>query len=225
MKFLFSDYALGAGVATELVNTSALVRRSTGEMLVDPAALDRFLVEYEVPVDAAATGRRATEQDLEEVLALRGELRALLESDSEDQVVAGANALVRRASVGPSLERDADGRWQWYVTTDPQAPLAQQLAAVIGTGLLGVLRTLRHDRIRHCASPVCDGMFVDTSKAGRRRYCMPELCGNRLNVAKHRARRLSTPEPNGTAQASGTGRRAAGTAGTQDGPDAQDLRG
>ncbi|AIA08043.1 hypothetical protein DC74_7625 [Streptomyces noursei] len=225
MKFLFSDYALGAGVATDLVNTSALVRRSTGEMLVDPAALDRFLVEYEVPVDLADAGHRATEQDVEDVLELRRELRALLESDSEDQVVAGANALLRRASVGPSLERDADGHWQWYVTTDPQAPLAQQLAALIGTGLLGVLRTLRHERIRHCASPVCDGMFVDTSKAGRRRYCMPELCGNRLNVAKHRARRQSTPEPNGTTEGGGTGRGAAGTAGSRDTPDVPDLKG
>ncbi|MER7394103.1 CGNR zinc finger domain-containing protein [Streptomyces sp. NPDC000151] len=204
MKIPFSDYALGAGVATDLVNTSALVRRSTGEMLVDPAALGRFLSEYEVPVDTAPPGRRPTEKDLEQVLALRQELRALLESDSEDRVAEGANALVRRAGMGPSLERDADGRWQWYLTTGPDASLAEELAAMIGTGLLGVLRALNHDRIRHCASPVCDGMFVDTSKAGRRRYCMPDLCGNRLNVAKHRARRLAAAGDSG--EVSGTGR-------------------
>ncbi|WP_333908532.1 CGNR zinc finger domain-containing protein [Solicola gregarius] len=38
-----------------------------------------------------------------------------------------------------------------------------------------------------CQSPTCDGMFVDTSRAGRRRYCMPELCGNRANVVNVRA--------------------------------------
>ncbi|MFI0465948.1 CGNR zinc finger domain-containing protein [Saccharopolyspora sp. 5N102] len=59
----------------------------------------------------------------------------------------------------------------------------------MGTGLLGALRALGHDRFRDCASPGCNGVFVDTSRAGRRRYCMPELCGNRLNVANHRARR------------------------------------
>lgn len=32
-------------------------------------------------------------------------------------------------------------------------------------------------------------MFVDTSRAGPRRYCTPDPCGNRLNVANHRARR------------------------------------
>ncbi|MFI8994934.1 CGNR zinc finger domain-containing protein [Streptomyces sp. NPDC053542] len=194
MKLPLSDYALGAGVATDLVNTSALVRRSTGEVLVDPAALGRFLDEHRIPVDAAdaaAPGSRPSEADLEQVLALRREVRALLEFDSEDRLAEGANALVSRAGTGPLLARDPDGHWQWYVTTGPRTPLADELAALIGTGLLGVVRTLSHDRVRHCASPVCDGMFVDTSKAGRRRYCMPDLCGNRLNVARHRARRLA----------------------------------
>ncbi|MFH8570327.1 CGNR zinc finger domain-containing protein [Streptomyces sp. NPDC017993] len=226
MKIPFSDYALGAGVATDLVNTSALVRRSTGEMLVDPTALDRFLSEYEIPVDTATPGRRLTEEDLEQVLALRKELRELLESDSEDQVAEGANALVRRSGVGTSLERDTEGLWQWYVSTTPEASLAEELAAMVGTGLLGVLRTLNHDRIRHCASPVCDGMFVDTSKAGRRRYCMPDLCGNRLNVAKHRARRLAASGSDGTAEGGGTGQGAGRrtTAGPADPPDAAGLR-
>ncbi|WP_030248986.1 CGNR zinc finger domain-containing protein [Streptomyces violens] len=191
MKLPFSDYSIGAGIATDLVNTSALVRRSTGEVLVDPAALGRFLGEHRIPVEAAAAGSHPSEADLEQVLALRRELRALLESDSADQLAEGANALVRKAGVGPLLARDTDGHWQWYVSTGPRTPLADELAALIGTGLLGVLRTLSHDRVRHCASPECDGMFVDTSKAGRRRYCMPDLCGNRLNVARHRARRLA----------------------------------
>ncbi|WP_407548614.1 CGNR zinc finger domain-containing protein [Streptomyces sp. Pv4-95] len=236
MKIPFSDYALGAGVATDLVNTSALVRRSTGEMLVDPTALDRFLSEFEIPVDTAAPGRRLTPEDLDQVLALRDELRELLESDSEDRVAEGANALVRRSGLGTSLERDPEGLWQWYVSTTAGASLAQELAAMIGTGLLGVLRTLNHDRIRHCASPVCDGMFVDTSKAGRRRYCMPDLCGNRLNVAKHRARRLAASDSAsgsgsgsgsaGTAEGGGTGRAAGrrATSGPADPPDAADLR-
>ncbi|MFD7668374.1 CGNR zinc finger domain-containing protein [Streptomyces sp. NPDC059788] len=189
MKFLFSDYALGAAVATDLVNTSAQVRRSTGETLRDPEGLGRFLDEHGIPADAAGCVRRPTEEDLKQVLALRRELRELLESGSEEEFADGANALLRREAVEPSLERDPDGRWQWYAGTGQRASLSGELAALIGIGLLGVLRTLSHDRVRHCASPACDGMFVDTSKAGRRRYCMPAVCGNRLNVAAHRARR------------------------------------
>ncbi|WP_026360820.1 CGNR zinc finger domain-containing protein [Amycolatopsis nigrescens] len=181
MKILFTDYALGAGVATDLVNTAPVVR-GAGEALPDAVALERFLAEHEL-------GVTATGADLGQVHALRQEVRAVLEARTEDQAVESATALVTRAGLGPVLHRDAADRWQWYVETSPDASLAGELAVLIGTGLLGVVRTLSHDRFRHCASPVCDGMFVDTSRAGRRRYCMPDLCGNRLNVANHRARR------------------------------------
>lgn len=191
MKVPFSDYTLGAGVATDLVNTSALVRRSTGEMLVNPAALARFLSGLGLET---LRHTEPTAGDLDQVLELRNGVRCLLEADTVDDVVTGANALVGQAATGPVLERDDTGRWQWYVTTASDASLAAELAVVIGLGLLGVLRTLKHDRIRHCASPVCDGMFIDTSKAGRRRYCMPDVCGNRINVANYRARHLAAED-------------------------------
>ncbi|TDE42582.1 zf-CGNR multi-domain protein [Nonomuraea mesophila] len=170
-------------MATDLVNTSPEVR-SAGEMLPDPAALARFLADH----DLHSGGRTPSHDDLGQVLALRQEVRAILESTDEDHVAEQAGALVGRAGIGPGLHRDADGRWQWHVVTAPEVSLADELAVLIGVGLLAVLRTLSHDRFRHCASPVCNGMFVDTSRAGRRRYCMPDLCGNRLNVANHRAR-------------------------------------
>jgi predicted RNA-binding Zn ribbon-like protein len=63
---------------------------------------------------------------------------------------------------------------------------------LIGYSLLGTLRTLGYERFRSCASPTCNGVFVDTSRGGRRRYCMPALCGNRINVANHRRRQRRT---------------------------------
>ncbi|WP_433855424.1 CGNR zinc finger domain-containing protein [Streptomyces kronopolitis] len=189
MKFPFSDYAFGAGLSTDLVNTAPVVRRSTGEVLVGPASLGQFLAEREVYPDALAHVSGPSEGDLEEVRTLRQEVRTLLEVSAEDDLVGGATAMVMRAGVGPVLHRDDEGRWQWFVSTVPGVPLAYELAVVMGTGLLGALRTLSHDRFRHCSSPECDGMFVDTSRAGRRRYCMPEVCGNRQNVANFRARR------------------------------------
>ncbi|CAM5455387.1 hypothetical protein GCM10010329_33480 [Streptomyces spiroverticillatus] len=188
MKILFSHYAPGAGVATDLVNTSATVRTDIGEVLGGPDALTTFLAEREVRLDALPPGTAPTEDDLAEVLTLRQETRALLAAEDEDEVVEGANLLAARATSGLSLLRDADGRLQWYVTTAPGASVADELAALIGTGLLGVLRTLGHDRFRPCQSPTCTGLLVDTSKAGRRCYCIPNVCGNRLHVAKHRAR-------------------------------------
>lgn len=187
MKIPFNNYQWGAGVATDLVNTAPAVR-SAGEALPTPDALARFLAEHDLHPTALASGSRPTGTDLDGVRALRQEIRAILETPVEDQVVDGATALVTRAGLGPALYRDDRGDWQWYVTTSPRASLADELAVLTGTGLLGALQTLGYDRFRHCASPGCEGVFVDTSRAGRRRYCTPELCGNRVNVANHRAR-------------------------------------
>lgn len=192
MKFNFSDYALGARVATDLVNTSPAVR-SAGEALADPAALSSFIEAHDLRPDALIGGRRQpAQEDLEQVRVLRQQVRAILESASEQVVVDAATALVARASTGPSLFRDDEGHWQWFVTVRPDASLANELAALVGIGLLGALRALSHDRFRRCTAEGCQGMFVDTSKAGKRRYCMPEVCGNRRNVASYRARRAAS---------------------------------
>ncbi|MFI0356379.1 CGNR zinc finger domain-containing protein [Actinomadura sp. 9N407] len=178
-------------MATELVNTSPTVRAATGEALPDPDALALFLAGHGIRLDAMAHGRPLTGEDLFDVQLLRREVRGVVETETEDQAVAGATVLLGRAALGPVLHRDSGGRWQWYVPTAAGAPLAEELAAFIGTGLLGAVRALGHERFRPCAAPDCRGVFVDTSKAGRRRYCMPDLCGNRVNVANHRARRRS----------------------------------
>ncbi|GHE92714.1 hypothetical protein GCM10017786_26730 [Amycolatopsis deserti] len=44
------------------------------------------------------------------------------------------------------------------------------------------IRTLGGDsrsRVRVCARPECRGLFVDTSRAGQRRWCSMNYCGNR----------------------------------------------
>jgi predicted RNA-binding Zn ribbon-like protein len=42
-------------------------------------------------------------------------------------------------------------------------------------------------RIRVCAAENCGLLLVDTSRAGRRRWCSMELCGNRAKIRTHRA--------------------------------------
>jgi predicted RNA-binding Zn ribbon-like protein len=188
MQVSLSDYAWGAGVATDLVNTSATVMVGTGEALPDRDALQRFLAAHALDAEALAGPGGPTADDLDQVHALRAAVRDVLEAETEDDAVAGATALVRRAGRGPALHRDVDGTWQWCAVSEGGATLADELALLVGTGLLGVLRTLDHDRFRSCASPTCSGVFVDTSRAGRRRYCMPDRCGNRVNVANFRSR-------------------------------------
>jgi predicted RNA-binding Zn ribbon-like protein len=188
MQVSLNHYVWDAVVATDLVNTSPTVMVSTGEALPDRDALQRFLVDHAIDAAAQARAGGPTDDDLDAVHALRDVVRDVLEAETEDVVVAGATALVRRAGGGPELHRDAQGTWQWCAVSEAGATLADELALLVGTGLLGVLRTLDHTRFRSCASPTCSGAFVDTSRSGRRRYCMPDLCGNRVNVANFRSR-------------------------------------
>ncbi|GAA0940650.1 CGNR zinc finger domain-containing protein [Pseudonocardia zijingensis] len=178
MQILLEDYRVGAAVATDLVNSAPEVM-SGRDTLPDAAALTRFLAERGIGPDAPPSAA-----DVAAVHALRRTLRAALEHPEP-----GCLAALTATAGGLDLHRDAEGRWQWHVRARPGAPLADRLALLTGTALLSTLRALGPDRIRHCAAPTCDGMFVDTSRAGRRRYCVPEVCGNRVHVANHRARR------------------------------------
>lgn len=179
MQLLLDDYRVGAAVATDLVNSAPEVMARTGDLLPDAAALARFLTDRDLLPTA-----EPTTADVAAVHALRLTLRALLEKPDPERLAA-----LTAATGGLDLTRDTAGRWEWQVRARPGAAVAEELALLTGTALLSALRALGSDRFRHCASPTCDGMFVDTSRAGRRRYCVPEVCGNRVNVANHRARR------------------------------------
>lgn len=49
------------------------------------------------------------------------------------------------------------------------------------------------ERVQSCPGEDCGWLFLDTSKAGRRRWCSMSICGNRMKTKRHRARaRLAT---------------------------------
>jgi predicted RNA-binding Zn ribbon-like protein len=186
------DYRWGAQVATDLINTAPDVMVSTGDGLADPDALSRFLVEHGVWPDGVTASPTAA--DLADVHQLRRILRGLIEAPDESRLVAGAGALAARAGVGLTLERDDSGQWQWYVASGPEAGPADELALLTAAGLLAVMRILGPGRFRGCSLPGCNGMFVDTSRGGRRRYCEPEVCGSRAHAASYRARQRAAQD-------------------------------
>jgi len=60
------------------------------------------------------------------------------------------------------------------------APIAESVADLLANG--------DFDLIRHCEGDECVLWFYDRTKAHRRRWCSPTVCGNRAKVAAFRAR-------------------------------------
>jgi predicted RNA-binding Zn ribbon-like protein len=49
-------------------------------------------------------------------------------------------------------------------------------------------------RVRACAGKGCSLFFLDTSRAGRRRWCAMAACGNKEKVGAFRQRRQGSQE-------------------------------
>ncbi len=47
------------------------------------------------------------------------------------------------------------------------------------------------DRLRGCANAECGWLFVDRSRAGKRRWCSMAECGNRSKVRRHYRRKAA----------------------------------
>jgi predicted RNA-binding Zn ribbon-like protein len=192
MQVVLDDYVSGASFATDLVNTSPRVWVEAGDALPDSQTLQDLLSEHGLSPDALRNGRGPTSGELVDVQGLREEIRSVLDAPTAGELVDRTHQLLQAVPHHVRLTPDSQNGYRWNAVPDNTIDLAGELRLLIGYSLLGTLRTLGYERFRPCASPTCNGVFVDTSRGGRRRYCMPALCGNRINVANHRQRQRRT---------------------------------
>jgi predicted RNA-binding Zn ribbon-like protein len=115
--------------------------------------------------------------------ALRQAFEAVLDGvPVPDWTVADLNFFMRSAPVSPLLVRTGvelrtDTRWHLeYGGNARLAFIAAQAAAFM-------TEPVRASRLRRCANPACQMIFVAVNS--RRSWCVPEICGNRVRVARH----------------------------------------
>ncbi|MFC3450493.1 CGNR zinc finger domain-containing protein [Amycolatopsis speibonae] len=176
MQVALDDYVWAAGIATDLVNTAPEVWHGE-EHLPDLASPATFAKLHSLAEPTQAT-------DLRAVHRLRTTVRDLIDHPDREHLITGASALTSPAAHVTLL---ADSS-RWAVSLRSGATVTDALSLICGVGILGVVQALGAERFRACGAPTCRGAFIDTTRPGRRRYCMPGLCGNRVNVANHRAR-------------------------------------
>lgn len=171
--------------AAALVNTAP--RAGRPEQLADQADLDAFCATWEV------TGSRTNDDaELTALHRLRPQLRTAWSSD-RDELAAWINGALHRHRALPRLVRH-DG-WDYHFhATDADRPVAVRSALDVAMALAELVRADAQDRLRVCAAPDCDDVFVDLSKNAARRFCSTR-CGNRMAAAQSRARRRHASDP------------------------------
>ncbi len=95
------------------------------------------------------------------------------------------NAWASRPDLAPVFDRIGGG-------VRPSGPATVSAAlATLARDAADLFGGRDASRIRECSAPDCSSLFLDTSRAGRRRWCSMATCGNRHKVAAYRRRRTS----------------------------------
>jgi predicted RNA-binding Zn ribbon-like protein len=147
-------------------------RDETVERLREPADLSRWAIEGDVTAQPFAV----TAQDLRRARQLREAIYALLWRGGS------ARPVNRWAAVPPPPIALSDGRVV-IAAVNPDgllALIARDAVEFAGGPLFG--------RLRECSTPHCSLLYVDTSRAGNRRWCSMNTCGARAKMARYRGR-------------------------------------
>jgi predicted RNA-binding Zn ribbon-like protein len=186
---------VGGDLAVDFVNTVAGDRRG---LAVDHLRSYDDLVTWAVhadtiPVSWARTLRRAAAahpalaaRTLARAVALREAIHEVLLSIVERRATppdALAVVSAEAADAAARLRLERSGRafeYVWDATPDPAAVL-HKVARSAGR----LLTEGRLDRLKVCAGDDCGWLFVDTSKAGRRRWCDMADCGSRDKARRY----------------------------------------
>jgi predicted RNA-binding Zn ribbon-like protein len=177
-----SHYSHGAVLATDLVNTYDLFARE--EQLESVETLADFAADH--GFDTA----NVTTTDLNRLRTARTSLRSAMLSNNQEEAVTALNSLLATAQPRPQLVTSPDREWI-FTYADPKAGLADQILA---EATAEVLNEIRSDRLRWfstCFSSTCEDVFVDISRNHSRRYCTPDVCGNREAQRAHRSRQAN----------------------------------
>ena len=73
-------------------------------------------------------------------------------------------------------------------------PRAAQALSTVSRDAVSLFSGVTPGRIRSCDAGDCGLIYLDTSRAGNRRWCSMQRCGNRNKVRAHRAR-VTAREP------------------------------
>ncbi|MCM6777535.1 ABATE domain-containing protein [Nocardia sp. CDC159] len=172
---------VSGNLALDFAGTVHARRTESRERLLTPADLAHWLVEAEL-LDADPDG---DETALRRAIALREAIYRLATAarlerpfDPDDRALLNEFA----SGAPPMVALTADA------TVRRTGPVDAALAAIARAGI-ELLGGPDRARLKECEHTECTRLYVDTSRAGARRWCDMTRCGNRMKSAAFRARR------------------------------------
>jgi len=132
------------------------------------------------------TGARITPAMFATALEFRAGVRAYLECDPAERrkkdAVRSLNTAMRLFPLFAQARNDGGMALQ-AARGDALAGLSLVVAELYDGSVTGTL-----DRLKMCAAQECRRVFFDRSKPATRRWCMSNLCGNRMKTRSYRER-------------------------------------
>lgn len=146
-------------------------------------------------LDGRRGGRQPPRDELEKLRALRESLyRLFVALASKRRPPPGDLARLNRAlSSAPERNRLAasGGRVVWHERG--RGSEADRIIWAVARSAAALLTEEAPERIKICEGDGCGWLFLDTSRAGARRWCSMSDCGNRAKARRHYERRRRLP--------------------------------
>jgi predicted RNA-binding Zn ribbon-like protein len=175
----------GEPLAVELADTLVIVSEPPTDLLSDENACRRFweLQAARLPEGWSVPSLTATRR-------LRDAIRQLLDSALHSErrgavnraALQTVNSMSSWAQTIPEVRlvgKELRGVETWRART----PADLAIAAVARSAIAILTEPGELQRLRRCANPNCSMLFINGDS--RRRWCTPNICGNRARVARH----------------------------------------
>lgn len=142
------------------------------------------------PADLAAWAKAVkapSSNEFETALGLRETIHRLFDAQAQGKTPAARdleilNDALAAAPARKTLKRNRDG-YEWDV--DMKSGTALSLLAPVLWSAGDLLAGPKLEKVRRCANPECLYLFLDDSRAGKRRWCSMSACGNRAKARRH----------------------------------------
>ena len=148
-----------------------------GDRLDEPEHAAAIVAQF------GATGEELSVEVLETIRAIRADLVAAITAETREDAESAWREFTSHTS-GVVLQQDFSVPGEVRLCQVAGEPAIGRIALIVAE----LVSAGEWSRVRICGNDVCAGVFYDTTRSRTQRWDSYETCGNRLNVAAHRAR-------------------------------------